>query len=744
MIYVIGGYISSEFPFTYTNKMDAYNWKLNTWDTTLAPVPFQTNCGGVSGAVVEAVNGKIYVIGGLCGFTSTNEAFVYDPEKNEWSAIANLPSQRGSSGSSVFDDRIYIFGGAQFIMAPILDEVIMYNPETNGWNAEPPLADARRGPSAETLRDKIYVIGGSNEMMEIFLPATRRWDPAVLMPGRKVGHGSAASTYQDKLYVFGGTSTDDLPSPGMWSYAPLTGTWKNEQAILPKPISNFATTLVQSSDCPECICQECIYVFGGAYEYMGEIPLVSDKVYRYCLYTKPEITGGPVSGTWTAACSPYKISGDIFVPNGQTLTIEPGTDVVFTGHYQFNVHGRLLAVGTQDSMITFSAENREAGWNGLRFIDVGGNNDTSRVVYCRIQDGFPTGPMPLDGCGGGIYIQSTDKLLVANCEISFNRTLAPLPSENVGGAGIAMIHSSPIIVSNLIMHNTAGGGPGGGLAIFYDSKPVINNNIVTRNQAFLGGGIHAAGSSPILFNNTIVLNEAGAGGGIQIADSSGTLLVNTILYNNEGHGLGDEVHLIGTHQVDFYHCDIAGGVEGFAQDFSAGAPDYSGTFIGNIDADPEFVDLDSFALAATSPCISVGVDGVSLAGQWYPAPAMDFLGMPRPQPAGSAPDIGAIENENGFPVSLLPSPSESGLRILDIAPNPGHDQVTLTYHLPTAGEVVIHLHDASGKLLETRMEGRLREGDHTCLWNVHALAPGLYYLSLRENNLLQTGKLVIY
>ena len=33
---------------------------------------------------------------------------------------------------------------------------------------------------------------------------------------------------------------------------------------------------------------------------------------------------GDVSGTWITANSPYNVIGDLEVPNGQTLTIEPG------------------------------------------------------------------------------------------------------------------------------------------------------------------------------------------------------------------------------------------------------------------------------------------------------------------------------------------------------------------------------------------------------------------------------------
>ena len=64
-----------------------------------------------------------------------------------------------------------------------------------------------------------------------------------------------------------------------------------------------------------------------------------------------EIPAGDVSGTWTKANSPYYINGEITIPNDSTLTIEPGVEVIFTGHYVFFVKGRLLAIGTEQDTI---------------------------------------------------------------------------------------------------------------------------------------------------------------------------------------------------------------------------------------------------------------------------------------------------------------------------------------------------------------------------------------------------------
>ncbi|MEI8194164.1 MAG: hypothetical protein WCG64_09885, partial [Flavobacteriia bacterium] len=54
------------------------------------------------------------------------------------------------------------------------------------------------------------------------------------------------------------------------------------------------------------------------------------------LYAQTNVSGN-VSGTWTTANSPYLVTGNIGVPAGQTLVIQPGVQVVFQGFYRFGV-----------------------------------------------------------------------------------------------------------------------------------------------------------------------------------------------------------------------------------------------------------------------------------------------------------------------------------------------------------------------------------------------------------------------
>ena len=46
--------------------------------------------------------------------------------------------------------------------------------------------------------------------------------------------------------------------------------------------------------------------------------------------------------TWTAAGSPYVVTGDIYVNDGSSFTIESGVDVRFYGDFFLYVYGSLL------------------------------------------------------------------------------------------------------------------------------------------------------------------------------------------------------------------------------------------------------------------------------------------------------------------------------------------------------------------------------------------------------------------
>lgn len=80
--------------------------------------------------------------------------------------------------------------------------------------------------------------------------------------------------------------------------------------------------------------------------------------------------------TWRASNGPYVVVGDVVVPVGVTLRIEPGTSVFIERDKRILVSGRLLAEGTDEQLIRFTTPPSENySWGGMVF--EGGTNRSS-------------------------------------------------------------------------------------------------------------------------------------------------------------------------------------------------------------------------------------------------------------------------------------------------------------------------------------------------------------------------------
>ena len=112
---------------------------------------------------------------------------------------------------------------------------------------------------------------------------------------------------------------------------------------------------------------------------------------------------GTVYGVWDMTGSPYNVTGDIEVPYGYTLTIEPGVEVIFQDHYKFEVRGKLSAVGTELNMITFTSDSTAIGWCGIRFLLP---DNSSQMSYCIVEYGNAYSVLDdVDGYGGALLLK---------------------------------------------------------------------------------------------------------------------------------------------------------------------------------------------------------------------------------------------------------------------------------------------------------------------------------------------------
>ena len=532
---------------------------------------------------------------------------------------------------------------------------------------------------------------------------------------------------------------------------------------------------------PACVVDEKLFVLGGAGNGPGYADLATNEVYDPAFRT--DIAAGNVSGNWTPAHSPYYIDGEITIPNDSTLTIEPGVKVVFMGHYKCNVQGRLLAVGTQQDSIHFTAADTQTGWHGIRFNYTPSTNDTSKIAFCsfrhgRANTGDYNGP---DRCGGAIYIRGFSNVSVSNSRFESNMNDGNIAAAT-GGAAIYAANASPKIENNMFLNNTGttdcailcwytnaiiskntfvgnSGAHGPVFCAYY--SPTISGNIISHNVTTrAGGGIFNMSTRATVINNIIIHNRSyggeGEGGGIKCwIDDQSVIMNNTIAYNSAAHGGGiccnnnsdpifinniiwgntspdgSQVNLVDTpSDPHFLYCDIQDRRESFGGN-GAGAY-YTGIYENNIDLDPLFRDSSTvnFSLSDPSHCIGAGYDPVEVLGVWYYAPPFCKMGNPRPSPSATRPDIGACESLLGTPRFVgVEAETDSPERfvLLQNYPNPFNPNTTIKYELPKASQVSLTVYDLLGREISVLVHEKKEAGVHEVKFYASGLSSGPYF-----------------
>ena len=112
-------------------------------------------------ATVE-LGGKIYAIGGQFGHDNcagpngvdTNLVHVFNPQNNQWSRLANMPSVQSHTEPSTFahNGQIYVVGGERGG-----NMILRYSPGANRWDTIGELPQRLLAPVARIFGDQFYV-----------------------------------------------------------------------------------------------------------------------------------------------------------------------------------------------------------------------------------------------------------------------------------------------------------------------------------------------------------------------------------------------------------------------------------------------------------------------------------------------------------------------------------------------------------------------------------------------------------
>ncbi|MBN2790772.1 MAG: T9SS type A sorting domain-containing protein [Candidatus Delongbacteria bacterium] len=407
---------------------------------------------------------------------------------------------------------------------------------------------------------------------------------------------------------------------------------------------------------------------------------------------------GNISRNTVIRADSVSVTGDITVEDSITLNISPGTVFNFTGPYCLDVQGTLIAEGTPDERIVFTAEKPDpvddftvvnGSWKGILFNNTLSTNDSSSIKYCVIEYAKK---IEYDEWnitkyyGGALVISNFSKLTVENNIFRYN-------SANYGAA-IGAVNTQAKINNNLFYENYARyNGP---VACFINSysffynNTAIDNYISEFNGLYVPGAIFTFRSKPYFVNN-IIRNSPGG-------------LISQIHYNKEYFTYNNNIE----------------GIE---------------RYNGNIDRDPSFDDTQHLPgiLLDNSVCEDAGAGAEFNLNH----PEFDLLGNPRI--VNNKVDMGAFEDQT--PTSIANTPISTDL--LTIYPNPANPATRITFSAQDNCTADIFIYSIKGDLLEKIEYSNARKGSNEYDLMLDKYVSGLYFVKVAMPDKTMNGKFLL-
>ena len=150
-----------------------------------------------------AVDERVYLIGGFGdAFDPWATAWVFEPQRGGWDAIADLPVSIGAGAAVEIEGMIYVVGGV-----PLGTSLYAYDPAADMWQTLAPMSQAREHVAAVAFEGDLWVLGGRWEeamlnTVEVFDPEAGSWTSGPSMQEARSGFG--ATVVGASIYVAGG------------------------------------------------------------------------------------------------------------------------------------------------------------------------------------------------------------------------------------------------------------------------------------------------------------------------------------------------------------------------------------------------------------------------------------------------------------------------------------------------------------------------------------------------------------
>ena len=85
-------------------------------------------------------------------------------------------------------------------------------------------------------------------------------------------------------------------------------------------------------------------------------------------YSQTTIGGVLYTSTLTEASSPYHVTSNVFIPEGEVVTVEPGVVLEFDSNISMLIHGAFRAIGNETDSIFFKPHaSAGSGWGAIKW-----------------------------------------------------------------------------------------------------------------------------------------------------------------------------------------------------------------------------------------------------------------------------------------------------------------------------------------------------------------------------------------
>lgn len=476
------------------------------------------------------------------------------------------------------------------------------------------------------------------------------------------------------------------------------------------------------------------------------------------------------AGVVTGSFPTYIVNDTVFVSANDVLEVRKGSTVKISYRKGLTIRGGILALGSHDSLITFTVN--DSTWQELRFED-SAVDSMCRLEYCIIEyarlglnfvsasptvqystiknTGLITGSLAGSGNYGiqcfnsnavirydsiynnaqyGININSGASPTIEHCVI-FNNNLQGTAFKNqisIGPQGV----NSPVIRFNEIYHDTMNIRAGAiSISAFFTgsgSNAIIENNHL-HNNAY-GVALLSQGSSTVaaqIRNNKIIENtyfDPYAGGsGINcftLAPSMNTTVIAGNLI--QGNSWGVTIQGIAAPNLgDLSNADTT--------------DDGKNVFLDNKNRDTVFALYNNTNVVIKAQNNYWGTSNPdSVALVIFDSTDIASLGKVLFQPFMTQSPILHMSRPEILPALFF---------LEQNYPNPFNPSTTITFRILKSDFVSLIVYDILGREVERLIQNDMNEGEHSIVWNAEKFSTGFYLYALNTGATIQIKKMML-